>query len=73
MNTTDIKDTAEDLEEQAQEWKEAAREWKQSAIEGARNAAQSTHQYVRENVWSTLAVAVVVGCTLGFLLGRSRD
>jgi ElaB/YqjD/DUF883 family membrane-anchored ribosome-binding protein len=73
MNTNDIKDKTEDLAEQAQEWKEAAQEWKQSAMEGARNAAQSTDQYVRENVWTTMAVVVLVGCALGFLLGRSRD
>jgi len=42
-------------------------------MERARNAAQATDDYVRENVWSTVALAVLAGCALGFLLGRSRD
>lgn len=73
MNTTDIKDRTEELEEQARSWKETAQEWQQTALETARNAAQSTDQYVRENVWSTIALAALTGCALGFLLGRSRD
>jgi ElaB/YqjD/DUF883 family membrane-anchored ribosome-binding protein len=73
MNTTDIEDTAEDLKNQAQDWKETAQEWQQAAMERARNAAQATDDYVRDNVWSTVALAVLAGCALGFLLGRSRD
>jgi ElaB/YqjD/DUF883 family membrane-anchored ribosome-binding protein len=73
MNTSDIKDKTEELEEQARSWKESAQEWQQTAMETARNAAQATDQYVRENVWSTVALAVLAGCALGFLLGRSRD
>jgi len=73
MNTTDIKDTAEELQEQAQSWKETAQEWQQRAKDTARNAAEVTDEYVRENVWSTVALAVLAGCALGFLLGRSRE
>ncbi len=73
MNTTDIKDKAEDLKDQAQNWKETAQEWQQAAMDRARNAAQATDGYVRDNVWSTVALAVLAGCALGFLLGRSRD
>ena len=73
MNTTDIKDRTEDLEEQARSWKETAQEWHQAAMESARNAAEATDQYVRDNVWSSIALAVLAGCALGFLLGRSRD
>lgn len=73
MNTTDIKDKAEDLKDQAQNWKQTAQEWQQAAMERARNAAQVTDDYVRENVWTTVAIAVLAGCALGFLLGRSRD
>ena len=73
MNTTNIKETAEDLEESARNWKETADQWRQTALETARNAAQATDGYVHENVWSTVALAVIAGCALGFLLGRSRD
>ena len=73
MNTSDIKEKADELSEQARSWKESAQEWQQAASETARNAAQETDQYVRENVWSTVALAVLAGCALGFLLGRSRD
>ena len=73
MNTSDIKDRTEELEEQARSWKETAQEWQQTALESARNAAQTTDQYVRENVWSTIALAVLAGCALGFFLGRSKD
>jgi ElaB/YqjD/DUF883 family membrane-anchored ribosome-binding protein len=73
MNTTDIKEKAEELEEQARGWKETAQEWQETAMESARNAAQVTDNYVRENVWSTIALAVLAGCALGFLLGRTRD
>jgi ElaB/YqjD/DUF883 family membrane-anchored ribosome-binding protein len=73
MNTTDIKEKAEEFEEQAGNWKETAQEWQQCAMDNARNAAQATDQYVRENVWSSIALAVLAGCALGFLLGRSRD
>jgi ElaB/YqjD/DUF883 family membrane-anchored ribosome-binding protein len=73
MNTDDIREKSEELEEQARDWKESARQWHQNAMESARNAAQATDQYVRENVWSTVALAVLAGCALGFLLGRLRD
>jgi len=73
MNTTDIKDRADELAEQARSWKETAQEWQQTALASARDAAQATDSYVRENVWSSIALAVLTGCALGFLLGRSRD
>ncbi len=73
MNTTDIKEKSEEFAEQAQDWKDKAQEWQQSAMDSARNAARATDDYVRENVWSTVALAVLAGCALGFLLGRSRD
>jgi ElaB/YqjD/DUF883 family membrane-anchored ribosome-binding protein len=74
MSTTDnIKEKSEELEEQAKNWRENARQWQQTAMDTARDAAKATDQYVRENVWSTIALAVLAGCALGFILGRSRD
>lgn len=73
MNTSDIKEKAEDFQEQARSWKETAQQWQQCAMDSARNAAQATDEYVRDNVWSSVAIAVLAGCALGFLLGRSKD
>lgn len=73
MNTTDIKEKSEEFAEQAQNWKETAQQWQKTAMDTARNAAQATDDYVRENVWTTVTLAVLAGCALGFLLGRSRD
>lgn len=73
MNETDIAEKAQDLREQAQEWKEKARDWQQAATENARKLARLTDDYVRENTWTSVAIALCVGCALGFLLGRLRD
>ena len=48
-------------------------EWQKRATETARNLGQTTDQYVRENTWSTLAVAVVLGCIVGYLVSGSRS
>jgi len=73
MNTTESKDKMDDLVEEARSWKEAAQQWHQNALDKTKNAAQATDQYVRENVWTSIALAVLAGCALGFLMGRSRD
>ena len=33
----------------------------------------STDQYIHENIWSTVALAAIAGCLLGFLLTNRRD
>ena len=43
-----------------------------STRDAVTNAAKATDDYVRENVWSTIALAVLAGCALGFVLGRSH-
>lgn len=73
MNETEMSDKPQDLGEQAQEWKEKANDWQQAATENARRLARLTDDYVRENTWMSVAVAVCIGCALGFLLGRLRD
>ena len=52
---------------------ERIQNFQQRATDAARNAAQATDDYVRENVWTSVALGAVVGCVIGFLLGRSRD
>jgi ElaB/YqjD/DUF883 family membrane-anchored ribosome-binding protein len=59
MKTSDLKDRLQDFQDRA--------------TETARSAMQTTHEYVHENAWKTVACAAVLGCILGFLLGRSRD
>lgn len=52
---------------------ERLQNFQQKATESARNAAQATDEYVHDNVWTSVAVAALVGCVLGFFLGRGRD
>ena len=48
-------------------------DWQKKATETARTVGQTTDEYVHENTWSSIALAAVVGCLIGFLMGRSRD
>ena len=48
-------------------------DWQKRAGEAARNAGQVTDKYVRENTWTTLALAAVLGCVVGYLLAGRRD
>ena len=60
MKTTDVTERLQDFQKRA--------------TESARNAAQATHEYVHENAWTSVAFAAVIGCVLGFFLGRgNRD
>ena len=45
----------------------------QKARETAKNWGETTDTYVRENAWSTLALAAVLGCLVGYILTSSRD
>lgn len=40
--------------------------------ETARNVSHVTDEYVHDHPWQTLAIAAVVGCVIGFLIGN-RD
>ncbi len=71
---------AEETTEKAQEWHSAASEtadelkhraqdWKQTACE----TREAIDRYVRENAWMSIATVALVGCAIGFLLGRRRD
>jgi ElaB/YqjD/DUF883 family membrane-anchored ribosome-binding protein len=48
-------------------------DWQKRATETAKKAGQTTHRYVRENTWSTLVIAALVGCMVGYLLAPDRD
>jgi ElaB/YqjD/DUF883 family membrane-anchored ribosome-binding protein len=59
MNTREMSDRFQDLEKRA--------------VETARNVGKATDEYVHENVWTTIALAAVVGCVVGYVLARRRD
>lgn len=48
-------------------------DWQKKVGETARNVGQVTDDYVRENTWSSIAFAAVIGCVIGYLLGNRRD
>ncbi len=73
MNESEMTEQAQRLQEQAQDWKEQAQNWSRNAMETARNAGQAMDGYARENVWTTVALGVMVGCVIGFMLARTRD
>lgn len=52
---------------------EKFQEWQKRATHGARKVGTTTDQYVREKTWSTIALAAIVGCVLGYLLVGSRE
>jgi ElaB/YqjD/DUF883 family membrane-anchored ribosome-binding protein len=48
------------------------RDIQQKLGEKAKNYSQVTDQYVHENAWTTIAIAVGIGFLAGFLIGN-RD
>lgn len=48
-------------------------DWQERATETCRNVGQATDEYVRDNPWTTIASAAIIGCVLGFLLANGRD
>ena len=40
--------------------------------ETAKNVGNVTDEYVHDHPWQTLAIAAVIGCVIGFLIGN-RD
>jgi ElaB/YqjD/DUF883 family membrane-anchored ribosome-binding protein len=55
------------------EMTEKLQDFQQRAAETARNVCGATDEYVHENAWTSVALAAVAGCVIGFFLGRSRD
>lgn len=73
MNTNDIAEKAQDWQEKAEDLREQAQNFQEKARQAAMNATRATDQYVRDNPWTTLLIASLAGCALGFLLARSKD
>jgi ElaB/YqjD/DUF883 family membrane-anchored ribosome-binding protein len=55
------------------EMTEKVQDWQKRATETAKNVGEVTDNYVRENTWTSLAFAAVLGCVVGYLMGTSRD
>ena len=59
MNTREMVDKLQDLQRRAGET--------------AKNFGQVTDDYVRDNTWTTIAMAALLGCVIGYVLASSRD
>jgi ElaB/YqjD/DUF883 family membrane-anchored ribosome-binding protein len=55
------------------EMTEKLQDWQKRATDTAKNVGEATDTYVRENPWTTIAFAAVVGCIFGYLLASRRD
>ena len=66
MNATELANKAQDLKEQAQGWQETAKYQ-------VRRATTVANDYVQDNAWTSIAVAAVVGCVIGFFLARTGE
>ncbi|HZR20716.1 MAG TPA: hypothetical protein VFE51_25775 [Verrucomicrobiae bacterium] len=55
------------------EFTNRVQDWQKRAAETAKNVGQTTDNYVRENTWTTLAIAAVLGCVVGYFLTANRD
>ena len=52
---------------------EKLQDWQKRATETARNIGDATDGYVRDNTWTTIAFAAVLGCIFGYFLANRRD
>jgi ElaB/YqjD/DUF883 family membrane-anchored ribosome-binding protein len=59
MNTTEVTEKLQDLQKRA--------------TEAVRNAGQAADHYVRDNTWTAVGIAAVVGCVVGYLLAGDRE
>jgi len=55
------------------EMTEKVQDWQKIATKTAKNLGEATDTYVRDNTWTSLAVAAVFGCMIGYILGGRRD
>jgi len=66
MKTRDIADKAREVTDKFQDFQ-------RKATETARNVTQATDEYVRDNTWTSIACAALLGCIIGYLLSGRRD
>ncbi len=73
MDKHNVTEKAQEWTEAAENLQEQARNWRDRARDSALYAGRATDQYVRDNAWSSVGIAVIAGLLLGVLLGRIRD
>ncbi len=81
MDTNELTRKANEMQEEPQtqaqdvkeQFREASENWRRRATQAIRNASVTADQYVRDYAWTSVALAAVLGCVVGFFLGRSRD
>lgn len=59
MNTSEVKNRIKD--------------YQGKATDMAMNAGRTTDHYVRQNTWTALGMAALLGCLVGFLLSNAAD
>ena len=60
-----------DLTTQGEQLTHRFRDLQQALGERAKDLSRQTDQYVHDNPWRTMGIAVLVGCIVGFLMRRS--
>jgi ElaB/YqjD/DUF883 family membrane-anchored ribosome-binding protein len=46
------------------------RDMQQRVTDTAKNVSNVTDEYVHDHPWQTVAIAAIIGCVLGFLIGK---
>jgi ElaB/YqjD/DUF883 family membrane-anchored ribosome-binding protein len=62
-----------EISEKLGDWQKRASETARNLGETAKNLGETTDRYVHENTWTSIACAALLGCIVGFMLGRGRD
>jgi hypothetical protein len=47
-------------------------DWQRRATERAKDMGHATDDYVRENTWTTITIATLLGCVVGYLIATRR-
>jgi ElaB/YqjD/DUF883 family membrane-anchored ribosome-binding protein len=55
------------------EMTDKVQDFQRKATETARNVTQATDEYIRDNTWTSIACAALVGCIIGYLLSSGRE
>jgi len=52
---------------------EKVQDWQKRATVTAKNLGEATDSYVKDNTWTTIALAAVLGCIFGYFMAGRRD
>jgi hypothetical protein len=63
----------QEMREKAQDLKDKVQDFQQKATDTARNVTQATDQYIRDNTWTSIACAALLGCIIGYLLSSHGE